>query len=149
MFQEDFIFGLEIEDISLSDLMLSLFREMALDVLRDIKKSLLQLTKLPRQSLEYRLLIFDMQRKVVEVKSLIDSIIGEEIPTGQEDDDEFDIEVEVDVSGEDSIESLLEMIEITEEKLQADNLIEAIALFLAFYERINSSFCETCISDAS
>ena len=129
------------------DSVLEYFREIALDALDDLKKSLKQLNIFPKRSLEYRLLILDIQRRVLDVKSLIENIIGDDIDPPEEINypeitgEENDINREIDL--------LLEMISLTEEKLLGDDIIEGMALFLAFYEKINVNVCTACISDAS
>lgn len=123
-----------------------LIKEMVLDVLKDLKKSLKQLVHLSPKSVEYKLLLFDIQRKVEEAKMIVDALIGELSNTiFSNNDDFFSLENNIRTN----INELIRMVEITENKMHGDNLLEALALFIALYEEIINNFCDSCVFDAA
>ena len=134
---------LEFMDKSFDDIDTNEFKTFALSVIKNIKRSLLQLASLPKKSLEFKLLAWEINRNLNDIKVLIDNMIGEEIPPPIEQ-----FERKTTIKDNNSLEELLKIVDITEEKLQEASLIEAIAFFLAFYEIIQNDFCNDCIVDA-
>ncbi len=120
-------------------------RELVLDLLRDLKKGLRQLVVLSPRSIEYRLLLFDIQKKVEEAKIIVLSIIGDQTDI---DEEENDISL-LNLNNKNSLRELIEMVEITEKKLNNNDIVEALAFFLALYEEMTNSFCDNCIFDAA
>jgi len=124
-----------------------IIREIVLDLLKDLKKGLRQLVLLSRRSIEYRLLLFDIQKKIEEAKIIISTILGNK----SEDHEEYgnDFSLLYDFSHKSDLHALIEMVELTEKKLNSNDIVEALAFFLALYEEMISNFCDHCIFDAA
>lgn len=121
-------------------------REIVLDLLKDLKKGLRQLIFLSRKSIEYKLLLFDIKKKIEEAKTIISAIIGNN-PRDYSDELEESSPL-YNFNQKSNLRALIKMIELTEEKLNRSDIIEALAFFLALYEEIMSNFCDHCIFDA-
>ncbi len=145
MFNEGFDLN-EIYDAVFLEIEPVVIREIVLEILKDLKKGLRQLVTLSPRSIEYRLLLLDIQKKIEEAKLILSAIVGEK--------EELDTLNEgylstITSNNRYNLSELIRMVEVIEKKLYNDDIMEAIAFFLALYEEMTTNFCQDCIFDAS
>ncbi len=140
----DEIYELEELNEDIDEDTLLLFKDIALSTLRDIKRSLNQMKSLPKRSIDYRILAWDLERRAHEIRVIIENIIGEEIAM-----ENIDYESQnKGKSSDDIIDTLLKLVTIAEEKLINDEILEGMAFILTIYEILSTMLCGWCISDA-
>ena len=126
------------------DVDLTIFKEYALLTLQEIRKGIEQLMNISPKTIEYRLLITEIERRFLSIKNFIEEILGESF-----DLEEFDYEPLLDLKREEYLTKMLQLIQKAEEELKRNQIVDAIALILVGYEILETAFCTPCPSDAS
>ncbi|MHA1617082.1 MAG: hypothetical protein ACTSX9_07245 [Candidatus Njordarchaeales archaeon] len=125
---------------------LIIFKDLALSTLKEVRRGLEQLKVVSRKSIEYRLLIIEIERKLQYMKHFIEEIVGEELTV---DLDDYYYISSSKYEGKEYLPKIMQLLDQAEKNLRENQIFDAMALILASYEILETVFCSPCSADAS